>query len=222
MHGAAVCRDIHREEGVGDHEIAVIPVDRAPGDGRVVREHAVGKNLGPVVGTVPADIRGIDRPALVEGIGAVGAPARQDEAVEHAVGVGDDDVVGVVRQKGVALDFAAENRGVCVPVALVERRHAAGEAAVERHALLEHEAVRAGSAGCVRAGRHPDLRGGGRGVDRRLQAGVGIGPARAVIRPGGRGVDVDHPARQGQNRRQNREKQNMRSRLKWFHVSPLR
>src|SRR5262249_23162772 len=124
--------------------------------------------------------------------------AVQDSRVGDRRGGGHDVVAVVVRDAGGA-DVAREDRDVDGGIALRALRLGAVEASVDADAVLERDAdgpVRDGG-GLVGRGRDPDLVAGiGRG-GRGGEAGEGVGPAAAVVRPRGGGVHVENAGRGG-------------------------
>ena len=127
-----------------------------------------------------------------------------------------DEVAVVVRV--VLVDVAAEDGQIALPVALVQAGFGAGKAAVEHHAVFEHEcgATVGAAGGIVDAGGHPDLVAALRRGQGRLQAGVGIGPARAVVGAGGVVVDVERVLRPHRRRQPHQQKSDNKS----FHNFP--
>ncbi len=103
-------------------------------------------------------------------------------------GLGDEVAVGV----GVVLvNIAAENGFVDHPVALAAAGLCAGKAAVDGHAVLELEGIRAVRAGVVHAGLDPDFVTAD-GIGERGLQGAGVSPTGAVADALRGGRDVAH------------------------------
>ncbi len=152
------------------------------------------RRVGPHAWPAPAEQSAAARQ---HGVGAVGLPAAEREAVQHGVGRGGVDAHDVVAVAAddvgggggdavrvdhvVAADVAGQHAAMHRRIALIASALGTGEAAVHGDAGTDRERRRAIGAGRrpVRALRHPDLAAGRIG-ERRRQVGR-LRPAAAVV-----------------------------------------
>ena len=195
VHPAAIVGEVGTKGDINDGRITLDIEHPTTKNGGVALEGKIGQGRVTVVvvyptttgGTTGIDKRSIrlprrnDEPVEYGAAGGPGGPNHNMVAVLTSdVGSARDNAVAV-SVKIVAGNVAAKDRLVNLPATLVAARLDTDEAAVDGHAVVKGEGVRALGAGGVDSCGNPNFVAARRTREGRLQAWIGINPAAPVV-----------------------------------------